>query len=219
MGKFFNLDAPIIRAIGKVWDMILFSSLWLVCCIPIVTIGAANAALYKMMIHLRQDRTTKVSDFFRAFAGNFKKATALWLLLLAAVAVLLCVYYLVLLVENELLRLGLLAAFCLLLFLALAVSIYAFPLTAYFENTVLGTLRNAIGMGLGYLKKTIPACALVMLPLVVYLVSWEIFLRTMYLWVMLAPGAIAYGIVCLLLPVFREHSADNEKEESNEPVR
>ena len=52
MGKFFNLDAPVIQWLGKVGQMMLTSVTWLVCCLPIFTIGAATAALYRMMFNL-----------------------------------------------------------------------------------------------------------------------------------------------------------------------
>lgn len=215
MGKFFDLDAPIIRAIGKVGEIMMFTAMWLVCCVPVVTIGASTAALYRMMFNLREDRATKITDFFRAFKENFKQGTALWLLFLAAAAVLLAAYYLVVLVESEMLRLVLLVVFSAVFFIVFITSVWLFPLTAYFENTVAGTLRNAVGMGMGNLKRAIPACALTVLPLVTYLISWELFLRTMYLWLLLAPGAIAYGVVCLLTPVFKRYVDDAENYEEN----
>ena len=39
-----------------------------------------------------------------------------------------------------------------------------FPWTAYFDNTVSATLRNAIGMGLSNLRQTIYAIVVTMLP-------------------------------------------------------
>lgn len=44
--KFFNTDKGIFRFCGKLADILMLSLLWLVCCIPVVTIGSASAALY-----------------------------------------------------------------------------------------------------------------------------------------------------------------------------
>lgn len=205
MGKIFNLDAPIVQTMGKVGEMMIFSVIWLVCCLPVVTVGAATAALFHIMFNMHRERSTKVSDYFRAFAANFKKATALWLLLLLAAAVLLAGFYAVVLAENELLRLALLGVYCMVLFAAFAASVYLFPLTAFFENTVGATVRNALGMALGNLKNTVLACALVLLPLVLSLVWEKLFVVTLLLWVVLGPGAVAYGVAGLLLPVFRRY--------------
>ena len=35
----FNPDSPMMRALGVVWDLIALNLLFLVCCIPVVTIG------------------------------------------------------------------------------------------------------------------------------------------------------------------------------------
>lgn len=212
MGKFFNLDAPIIQAIGKVGEIMMITSLWLVCCLPVFTIGAATAALYRLMFNLKEDSSTKLSDFFRAFKDNFKKGTLIWLIVLAVVAVLLVLYWLIAWVESDMIRLVLLLMFSALFFVTFIAVVYVFPLTAYFENTVAGTLRNAVAMGMGHLRKSIPACALTMVPLIAYMVSYEFFIRLLFLWLVLAPGAIAYGIVCILTPIFRKYIPEEAKE-------
>ena len=114
--------------------------------------------------------------------------------------------------ENTILRMAALVLFCLLFFLMYIVASYAFPLTAYFENTVAGTLRNAIGMGLGNLRQTIFAIAITMLPLVIALVSLKLFVTLLFLMVMMGPGAISYGVVCVLQPVFLRYIPEEEKE-------
>ena len=208
MGKIFNLDAPVIRFLGKVGEIMMLTVLWLLCCLPFFTVGAATAALYRLMFNLKEDRSTKVSDYFRAFQENFKKGTLLWLVLLAVVALLAVLYWLIAWVESDLIRLVLLVAFSAMFFVAFIAAVYLFPLTAFFENTVKGTLRNAVAMGMGHLRSSIPACALLLLPVVAALVSYDIFMRLLFLWLVLAPGAIAYGIVCILTPVFQKYSPE-----------
>ena len=166
MGKIFNLDAPIVQALGKVGQMMITTLTWLLFCLPIFTAGAATAAMCRMMFNLKEDRSCAFKDFFRAFRENFRRGTALWLILLACVAVLAVGFYLVVLLENTVLRLAALMLFCIVFFLVYIAAIYAFPLTAYFDNTVAATLRNAIGMGLSNLRQTIYAIAITMLPLV-----------------------------------------------------
>ena len=91
--------------------------------------------------------------------------------------------------------------------------LYLFPLTVYFENSVLGTLRNAVAMGLGNLRQSIIAGAVTMIPLLVLMVSMQIFVQMLFLWVVLAPGAIAYGVVCALRPVFLRYVPGTEEYE------
>ncbi len=205
MGKIFGLDSPVVRFMTRVGELMLFTVLWILCCLPLVTAGASTAALFRMMFNMKEDRSTKVTDFFRAFRDNFKKATALWVILLAAAAVLLVIYVLAAWVASDLVRLMLMLVFGAGFFVAFVSGIWLFPLTAYFENTVSGTLRNAVAMGLGHLRNSIPACALLMIPLIAQMAFYELYMSLLFLWTVLAPGAIAYGIVCILWPVFKKY--------------
>ena len=205
MGKIFNLDAPVIQWLGKIGQMMFTSVVWLVCCLPVVTVGAATAAMFRIMFNMKEDRDCSLKVYFRAFRDNFKQATALWLILLACAALLAAGFYAVVLLENVTLRLMALMLFCLLFFLVYIAAIYVFPLTVYFENTVKGTALNAVAMGLSNLRQSIFAAALVLLPLVLMLVSMQLFITLLFLLVVLGPGAICYGIVCILSPVFQRY--------------
>ena len=205
MGKIFNLDAPVIQWLGKIGQMMFTSVVWLVCCLPVVTVGAATAAMFRIMFNMKEDRDCSLKVYFRAFRDNFKQATALWLILLACASLLAAGFYAVVLLENVTLRLMALMLFCLLFFLVYIAAIYVFPLTVYFENTVKGTALNAVAMGLSNLRQSIFAAALVLLPLVLMLVSMQLFITLLFLLVVLGPGAICYGIVCILSPVFQRY--------------
>ena len=205
MGKLFNLDAPLMQALSKIGQMMIHTVLWLLCCLPVVTIGAATATLCRMMFNLKEHRSCTVKDFFRAFRENFRKATVLWLIFAACAVVLAGLFYLVVLVESAILRMAALAVFSVLFFAVFITGLYIFPLTAYFENTVPATIRNALGMGMGNLRQTVIASAVTLLPLVAMLASMKLFVQMMFLWLVLGPGAIAYGAVCALTPVFRRY--------------
>lgn len=205
MGKFFNLDAPVVQWLGKIGQMMITSVVWLICCLPVFTVGAATAALYRIMFNLKEDKSCAMKEFFRAFRENFGKATLLWLLLLACVAVLAGLFYLVVLIESTVLRLAALVVFVIAFFVVFFAGLYVFPLTAYFENTLPGTIRNAVGMSMGNLRQSILAGAVTMIPLVVLMLSADLFLQLLFLWAVLGPGAIAYGVVCALMPVFQRY--------------
>jgi uncharacterized membrane protein YesL len=75
-----NLNGPILTALSRIFDTILVTLLYLLCCLPGVTIGAATTAMYATMIALLDDGCTGVaSHFFGAFRDNFKQSTAMLL--------------------------------------------------------------------------------------------------------------------------------------------
>lgn len=76
-----NLNGPILSALTRIFDTIVATVLFLVCCLPVVTIGASVSAMYATMIAIAGDGCSSVvRHFFGAFKENFKQATFLWLL-------------------------------------------------------------------------------------------------------------------------------------------
>ena len=41
-----KIDNPFFRFMGKLGDLVILSVLWLLCCLPVVTIGASTTALF-----------------------------------------------------------------------------------------------------------------------------------------------------------------------------
>ena len=72
----------------KIGNIIGISLLFLVSCLPVVTIGAACAALYSTVHRvIRHDRDTLWSNYWRAFRTYFKKTTIMWLILLVLIVI------------------------------------------------------------------------------------------------------------------------------------
>ena len=81
----FDIENPVMRYILKIFDCMCLSILWLVCCLPILTAGAATTALYATVYrYLRKDEGHLLRTFLGAFRENWKKSTLVWLVLLAA---------------------------------------------------------------------------------------------------------------------------------------
>jgi uncharacterized membrane protein YesL len=80
----FNIENPVMRYIIKIFDCMCLSILWLVCCLPIVTAGAATAALYATAYrYLRKEEGHLLRTFLDALRENGKRATLVWLVILA----------------------------------------------------------------------------------------------------------------------------------------
>ena len=73
MGSLFNLENGFFSFMGKFWDMILLSIIWVLCCIPIITIGPATTAMYYATVKvIRRERGYVLREFFRSFKDNLK---------------------------------------------------------------------------------------------------------------------------------------------------
>lgn len=151
MKKIFDMDNPFMQALSVAADLLAMNVLALLCCLPVITAGAGLTAMNDLAIHLtRQEETYLVKPFFRSFRDNWKQSTLLWLIFLAAAAILYFDYHAAA-VYAPLLRYPIAAIGILLL----ALMIYAFALQARYENTLGGTLKNAVSLAIAYFPRTL----------------------------------------------------------------
>jgi len=158
LSGFFNYDNPVWRFIGKFWDVIMLSVLWMVCSIPVVTIGASTTAMYYVTLKLVRDEDGYTfRSFFKSFKENFKQSTIIWLIFLVAGIVLGVDVFFFLRVFNgsQNVRTIMLAIFMAMSFLYFAMFTFVFPLQARFYNPVKRTIFNAFFMSIRHLFQTI----------------------------------------------------------------
>ena len=93
--RIIDPNSPLILALGKLSDVIICNMLFCIFSLPLFTMGAALSAMHSCMMLLIEDREDDliIKDFWRAFKGNFKQATALWLLCIPVIVLLLAFYY------------------------------------------------------------------------------------------------------------------------------
>jgi len=79
-------DSPVMNILSTIADLIVLHLLFVICCLPIVTIGAAYSAKYYVAMKIIRGEDSGVfAPFFKAFIRNFKQATIVWLTLLVAI--------------------------------------------------------------------------------------------------------------------------------------
>lgn len=152
----FNItDNVIVRALNKICDMVCLNILWLICCIPVVTIGASTTALYTVMLKMVKNEEGYIfRGFFKAFKSNFRQSTIMWIILFLLGGVCWIDYRVAGLMQG-MPGLVMRSVFILLGFFLLSMSIYAFPLTARYENSIRATFRNAMILTVGKLPYTL----------------------------------------------------------------
>lgn len=158
LSGFFNYDNPVWRFIGKFWDVIMLSVLWMVCSIPVVTIGASTTAMYYVTLKLVRDEDGYTfRSFFKSFKENFKQSTIIWLIfLLAGIVLGIDLFFFVkVFTGSQNVRTIMLAIFMAMAFLYIAMFTYVFPLQSRFYNPVKRTIFNAFFMSIRHLFQTI----------------------------------------------------------------
>jgi len=142
----FDIENPIMGYIIKIFDCMCLSILWLICCLPIVTAGAATTALYAAVYrYLRKNEGHLLRTFFDAFRENWKRSTLVWLLVLAA-GILLGVDVLVfrtMALQGQLLG-KLYWLILVLICIWITWTVYAFAYCARFHGGVKDALRGSL---------------------------------------------------------------------------
>lgn len=159
MNQLFSTDGIIYRFLNKTGNIILATILWLVGCIPIVTIGTSTAALYYTIVKsVRKDVGYVHAEFWRGYKLNFKKGVAATVLLLALGIILGLEMRMVL--ENEVKVNQIWYSLSgLLILLMILVVLYLFPVMSRFDMKLGRLCMLAFVMSIRYWYITIALTA------------------------------------------------------------
>ena len=191
MNHIFGIDTPFMRVMGVAADLVILNLLWLLCCFPIVTIGASTAALYTVSLKLAAGHDGYVwKRFFKAFRENFRQATIVHVITMIPMALL--GFSLFMMIQGAAVpsaaRYSMGAA---ALFLVLFLS-WFYPLQARFENSLKNTCVNAFALALMNLHLTIPIIVLNLFPVIAILYFGKTFVRFFFFWLLAGTSVTAF---------------------------
>lgn len=214
--RFNWTDNVVMRALGKIGDMICLNVMWLICCIPIITIGASTTALYTVMLRMVKNEEGYIfRGFLKAFKSNFKQSTLIWLILLL-LGIVWTVDFRVAGFMPGMAGIILSAIFLALGFILLSVMIYIFPLTARYENDIKTTFKNALILTVAKLPYTFLMVAIVVAAVFASLWSAFTLLFSLPLWLIIGGALIAWVNSYILRRVFVVfEGSDSRTEEEN----
>ena len=204
MGELFNFDNKFFRGFNKVIDCVILSMFWVIFCIPIFTVGAATTALYYTVNKvIRHGRSYIWREFWDAFRSNFKQATAVWLICLAAMAFMGADCYIMLQYARAGERIGsLYIVFVIFLMLLVMWQSYLFPYIARFENSMGAVLKNAALIAPANLPWTL---LLLLLIVAAFLIAWVFPPVAIFL-----PGTYMVIANQILERVFRKYMSEED---------
>lgn len=153
------IDNVIVRALTCLFDLILLNVLWLLCSLPVVTLGASTTAMYSVTLKMADKKEGYIAkDFFTSFKHNLKKGTIIWLGLLTA-GIVIGLDFVVLQEFHGLIGNVVIVCLGIAVVLYIIELVFIFPVLAKFENTV----RNTFLIGLLIPVSRLPYAAAVLL--------------------------------------------------------
>ena len=174
MGHFFDFEGPFFSFIEKAADIVILNIVFIICCLPVITIGASLTALSSVTQKIvRKEEGYIIKGFFVSFKRNFIQATLIWIIMLIFAGI----FWIDIRILSKADSNGINAVFTGLLMLLGIIYIfeliYVFPVLAKFDNTVINTMRNALILSVSRLPWTLVLLLLLTVPPVIgYFYIW-----------------------------------------------
>ena len=189
------------KGMEKVADLMVINLLFILCSIPIITIGASATAMHYTLRRWREGEGSLVKDFFRSFRLNFRQATVLWLAFLVLAALLALNFWMVSSWNGPMYQ----AVMVMLLVFGAVLVAWAgvvFPFLARFDNGTFQIAKNALLIALISPGKSLIAMAMNILPVALAVVLPGIFLILSVLWLGILCSTCGYAVQLMFAPVF-----------------
>lgn len=209
MANFFQIDSPFMRIMARLFDMISLNIVFLLCCLPVITIGASCTALHTVVLKTAAGvEPYVVKSFFEAFRKNFRQSTVSWIIMLIAGGFL----YVDSLMAKHLgtgglfmkLLLGIASILC---FLG---ALYIFPIQARYDNTIHSNFKNALLLAVRHFPKTILLAFTVLVPAGLLLYgATEVFVLMIVFFLLTGASVIAGIQDRIIWKIFRNYEEAN----------
>lgn len=207
MGNFFNLDNQFFSILGKAWDILALSFLFLILCIPVITIGPAITALYYTIVkNIRRDHGYLTREFFHSFKLNFKNGVITGLILILLYIIIYFDYRFVNSL-NSTYALIVKTIYNSLFIILLSMTIYIFPILSRFKVGIGKLFKTAIFMSIKHLPTT---CLLILIVLIFGLACLKI-----PIFIIPLPGVCCLTCSYLIERVLKKYMPANDGEDKN----
>ena len=196
---FLSPDSPFMRGLSNLIDAIWINILMLVTSIPVITVGAALDAGHDASRRsiLGEGRVT--SNYFRAFANNFPKATLMWLLFCPIGAGVVASWIFLQITPL------LIPKFALTILWIIGFE-WVWALQARFENSFGRTLGNAFIFGISHIGVTLALTAIDAVYIALIVACWRYMPQGLFLLLLMGYGTCVMLHIPLLERVFAPYT-------------
>ena len=212
--QIFSLDSPVMNFLSRIADLMILNLLFILCCLPIVTIGASTTALYSVTLKMAKNEESYIAkSFFQAFKDNFKFSTVSWLLGLLIAVIIVVDYNVSPQLSSPFSNILMFFITALTIFYLFEM-LYLFPYIARFDNTFINTVKNAalisiLNLPYTFLMIIILAAAVVISMFVSFSISGIV-------WILCGFSLIAYINSLLFRRIFSKYEMGPEESEIQE---
>lgn len=193
MRRVFDFEGPFFQFFSRAADLMWLNLLFLVCSIPIVTIGASLTAMNYVALKMVKDEDSHITrSFFKSFKQNFLQATGIWLLLLLVGFVVLSDYRIVTnpaysqIITSAAIKNVIMVASMVMGIIYAFILVYVFPILAKFDNSIKNTIKNAFIMSIRHLPQTVLLVIIPVIPMVLMYFSAALIILVLFVFALVA---------------------------------
>lgn len=211
----FSEDSLLGSVLLKIWDLVLTNLLFIVCSIPIITIGPALTAMYHCTLRIvKGTHTGTLKTFFRAFKNNFKQSIVVWLVTLLFAGITYADVTFLNAQNTSMTRILMYMIIIIAVFVVI-INLFIYPVIAAFEGTLKMQLRNAFIFAGKHLFTAFLMFNIWFIPMLLTYFDTQMQPLYVFCWAFFLFSTLAYINSFMLYKMFKPYLGKDETERIN----
>ncbi len=195
----FSTNSKLYKFMQKLTDIFTLNVMWLIFSLPIVTVGASTIAASAVALKMSEEREGKIaSQFIKQWKANLRQGIPMSLISIISIwAVYIDIQFIINAVSHRILFIIVGVGTAYILGFS---ELYAYPLLARYENSLMGSLRNSFEISMKYFLRSV--LLVIVLAVEICLILWNE--TTVFIGILVGPAFIIYTVCAMALPLFRK---------------
>ncbi len=201
----------------KAAQFLLLGLLWFVCCIPVITAGAATCAFFYVGIKILNDdpdiKTAKL--FFKGLKQNFVQGLLMSLISVVTLGGFGALLAWTIISDQSKILIFIVIGCCLASFIF---NTFAYPIIARYENTFGNIMRNTMALVFTYLSDALKLSILLIVLIAVDVLLFRLNLYAGFASLLFWPGTLFYLTTARIASIFYKVEHPIKYDENGDPV-
>lgn len=195
----FSTEGKLYKFMSRFTDVVVLNFLWVLCSLPVVTVGVSTIAACSVTIKMCEDREGKIArEFFKEFKANFKQGLPMSFISIVSIWAVYLDLQLVSAAEEHVILFVITATVA--IYILGFSQLYVYPLLARYRNTIFRSLKNSFSISMKYFFRSL--MLIFILAVEIGLIFWN--KTTMFAGVLIGPAIIMYTVSGIAIGIFRE---------------
>lgn len=201
----FKIDSPVFQGLTRICDILILNILWVICSLPVITLGASTAALYYSMLKINREKDYGITEmFFHSFRQNLKQGSKLTVLFLVSGLFIYVDIRACKIMNGTISNIAMVLLVILSVIWGMMVS-YVFPLLAQFDNTIINILKSAFIISINNFLHTIYIVVLNAIPFILFIGLPYVFVISVPIWLTFGVAVIAFMNAKTFVKIFDKY--------------